>query len=398
MRIRTQIPEPQHEANQTVRVEIGTAKGTQSMRVSFKDQRLTAYGGLVTWTRFLHEQGVRGLLGRTLPHRPTSPNAYAPADIALGFIGGIVSGADKLSRVAWLQSDRAVAEVLGIEAVPSQSTLSRFFGVCTQGACEGLSRLHGWAARQLPSRREGYTLDLDSTALVHEDGHQAGVRVGFTKQGLKPCHKPLVAALAETPLIANYWLRRGDTHCVNNAAPFLAQTLARLPSQVRVTLLRADSGFCATAFLAAVEHHGLRFIVAQALRRPVQRLCRHHAEAWTATEIPGVSVQETSDPEYPDRRLIVVRQELTERPRAGGKVLLELPGYRFQALLTNLPASTSPLEVWRRYNGRADVENRIKTGLRGHALHGDIKISGEISAGLQLETPNLNFPFPTQPK
>jgi hypothetical protein len=39
---------------------------------------------------------------------------------------------------------------------------------------------------------------------------------------------------------------------------------------------------------------------------------------------------------------------------------LELAGYRFQALITNLPASVDALTVWRRYNGRADLENRIR--------------------------------------
>jgi hypothetical protein len=59
-------------------------------------------------------------------------------------------------------------------------------------------------------------------------------------------------------------------------------------------------------------------------------------------------------------RLVVLRQRIAERPQGGGKYLLEVPGYRFQALRTNLPASVSALEVWRRYNGRADIENRIK--------------------------------------
>ena len=62
----------------------------------------------------------------------------------------------------------------------------------------------------------------------------------------------------------------------------------------------------------------------------------------------------------PGRRLIVVRQRIAQRPEAGGKTLLDLPGYRFQALWTNLPRSLNALGVWRRYLGRADVENRIK--------------------------------------
>ena len=57
---------------------------------------------------------------------------------------------------------------------------------------------------------------------------------------------------------------------------------------------------------------------------------------------------------------IVIRQRVAQRPQAGGKTLLEVPGYRFQALVTNLPRSVDALNVWRQYNGRADLENRIK--------------------------------------
>src|SRR5439155_25180035 len=140
--------------------------------------------GMIVWSHFLHQQQFRRQLQQVLPQAPTSPNAYVPTDIALGYLGGILAGADKLSRVAWLQSDPAVAEVLGIEAVPSQSTLSRFFGAFSQRSCQALAQLHSRAVFVLPSRREGYTLDLDSWALLHEDGHQEGVAVGFTRRGL----------------------------------------------------------------------------------------------------------------------------------------------------------------------------------------------------------------------
>jgi len=190
---------PQTEANQTVRWDLGTKDGVKSMRIGFTDQRLTAHGGLAVWTRFVTERGLREQLRAVLPHTPTSPNAYDPCDTALGFIGGILCGADKLARVAHLAHDPAVAEVLGIEAIPSQSTLSRFFAQCGRSAGEALSGLHRWVLEELPSRTEGYTLDLDSFSLLHEDGHQEGVRVGYTRKGLKPCHRPIAAALAEVP-------------------------------------------------------------------------------------------------------------------------------------------------------------------------------------------------------
>lgn len=323
---------------------------------------------MAVWTRFVTEMGLRQQLATVLPHAPTSPNAYASVDTALGFIGGNLCGADKLARVAHLAHDPAVAQVLGIEAVPSQSTLSRFFAACGRPACEALGGLHTWSLRTLPARAEGYTLDLDSFALVHEDGRQEGVRVGYTRKGLKPCHRPIVAALAEVPMVANFWLRPGNTACVSSADTFLSDTLARLPAEVRIGLVRADSGFCTEKILTKLEAETLSFVLAVALRSPVQALCRHDDAAWTATEVPGLAVQEVT--EARGARLIVVRQRIAQRPHAGGKQLLEVPGYKFQALRTNLPEAVSPLEVWRRYNGRADIENRIKElgaqfGLKG---------------------------------
>ena len=357
--MKSQARWPLSEAHQTVRLNIDTKDGSPSIRINFTDQRLTAHGGMIVWSHFLHQQKFRRQLDTMLPHAPTSPNAFAPADIALGYVGGILAGADKLSRVAWLQADPAVAEVLGIEAVPSQSTLSRFFGAFSQRSCEALAGLYSRAMFALPTRREGETLDLDSWALLHEDGHQEGVAVGYTRHGLKPCHRPLIAALAESKLVANYWLRPGNTACVSGAAEFLRQTLARLPAHVRVGLVRGDAGFGDASVQAAAEALGLPFIFVARLTQKVQSLCRHDDAAWQKTELAGLEVQEVAL-EQPGRRLIVVRQRVTERPGAGGKALLELPGYRFQALVTSLSADVDALGVWRRYNGRAEIENRIR--------------------------------------
>lgn len=58
--------------------------------------------------------------------------------------------------------------------------------------------------------------------------------MGYTRQGLKPCHRPLIAALAEAQMIAGYWLRSGNTGCVNGAAEFLRQIPTSLPSHLRL--------------------------------------------------------------------------------------------------------------------------------------------------------------------
>lgn len=357
--VKNKASRPRQEAHQTVRLQIDTKDRVSSIRISFTDQRLSAHGGLALWSHFLHQKRVREDLRRRLPQRPTSPNAYDPTDIALGYLGGILCGADKLSRVAWRQSDPALAQVLGIEAVPSQSTLSRFFAGFDQKSCDRLSQLHQQAIGSLPSLSEGYTLDLDSWALLHDGNHQQGVLPGYTPRGLKPCLRPLIAGLAEARLVANYWLRSGNTVCVNSADEFLRQTVQRLPSHIRIGLVRADAGFGNTTVQQAAESLGLHYILVQRLSLKVQRLCRHQDDRWQATDMKGLEVQEVAL-EEPGRRLIVVRQRIQQRPQAGGKMLLDVPGYRFQAMITNLAPRVDAAAVWRRYPGRADVENRIK--------------------------------------
>jgi hypothetical protein len=57
------------------------------------------------------------------------------------------------------------------------------------------------------------------------------------------------------------------------------------------------------------------------------------------------------------RRFVVIRERLRDDKPSAGRKLLDLPGYTLRILVTN--GSQVPQEVWRDYNQRADVENRI---------------------------------------
>jgi hypothetical protein len=358
--------------HQTV-LKINTCSGTQSIRIGFTDQRLTAYGGMAVWSSFLHKRKVREVLRRFLPQEPVSANAYDPSDVGLSLMGGILCGADKLSRVAYLRDDAAIAPVLGVEQVASQSTLSRFLDDFDKTDSDGLNGLHQWALGRLPSLREGYTLDLDSWALLHRDGHQEGIKVGHTPIGLKPCHRPLIACLAEPKLVAGFWLREGNAQCAQGVPECVSQLLEALPKHIRISCVRADAGFYHEKVLQMLEGRQLHYIVAMKLYTKWQKYCRHSEEAWTQTDVPGIEVQEIESPVL-HRRILIIRQLLSQRPEATGKELLEVPGYRFQALVTNLPTSWSVLAVWRRYNGRSESENRLRElgsqfGVRGFCCH-----------------------------
>ena len=101
----------------------------------------------------------------------------------------------------------------------------------------------------------------------------------------------------------------------------------------------------------------------------LQRLIRKETR-WEAGKVAGTEVAEIlyQGASRRERRMILVRHRISEKKRPGGKLLFECPGYRFQALVTNLPTSVSPLDVWLEYNGRAGIENVIKELDYGFAL------------------------------
>jgi hypothetical protein len=168
----------------------------KSIAVEFTDQKLSAHAGSSGFWAWVHRSGWVGALQGCLPHqRPTSNNHLVPLDKALAFMHGVLTAARKLTHVAYLRRDPLLPEVPGTARVPSQSSLSRFFqGFATAGQNLACFRpLWRWSMARLGSRPGGCTLDLDSTRLLHPDSTQEGVRVGYTKYGMKPCLHPLLA-------------------------------------------------------------------------------------------------------------------------------------------------------------------------------------------------------------
>ena len=360
--------------HQTVAGPIEVKWSGQSIQIDFTDQQLSPHAGSATFWAFLRQSGWVGLLERCLPHpRPKSNNHLSPLSKALGFVQGLLCGAKKFTHVAYLRRDPLVPEMLGIVRVASQSVISRFFqGFSSAGRNLRCFRpLFGWALERLPSRPGGYALDLDSTRLLHEDGHQEGVAVGYTRLGTKPCLHPLLAVLSEVRLVAAFWLRAGNSGCANNVVGFFLDLWANLPSHLKLRVVRADSGFCVSELLRLWEQLRLKFIVVARLIQPVQQLIRQ-ATPWVATDVEGTDVAEVDfhEADWPaDTRLILIRHRVQDkRGRAGGKMLFDCPGYLYQALVTNLPRTVKPLAVWRDYNRRAACEGVIKELNAGYAL------------------------------
>ena len=351
-------------APQTVTEFININDGKKAIKIGFTDQKISPHAGLSTFASFLHWHGLKARIEKLVPQR-RSNNGPPAVDLVLSFMVGILAGARKLAHVGFLRGDAVLPALLGIKKMVSQSALSRYFQKFTSAyqnnGCFG--PLWHWCLKQLPSRPGGYTLDLDTTRLLHENAHaKQGVRTGYTPKGCKRCLHPLLGVIAEAKLVVGFWLRPGNTRCDNNAVGFTVELLERLPSYIRIGLVRADAGFFEENWLQLLEERQLAYIVVGRVHEPLRQLIRASTR-WEKTELAGTEIADEVFQGWgwgTARRVLLIRHSRRERPDAGGKPLLHCPGYSFQVLVTSLPQTVGGLEVWRRYNGRAGTENVIK--------------------------------------
>jgi len=322
---------------------------------------VTPYGGLTSFVAFLQQIGWASQVQQALPFpAPTSPNAIPLAHTLTAFLIAVVTGACRFAHTDWLRADRALHALLGILRFPGTDTVRNFFLRFTQGHIQAFWRpLWRWLLTLLACPKDGFHLDLDSTVFCRE-GQQEGARKGYNpRRKGRRSHHPLLAVLAEAPFVLHAWLRSGNASAARGVVGFLQEALALLPEGLWIRSVRADSGFFEEALLGFLEERGLRYVVVARLTTTLKRRCAGIKE-WTPIDehYAGGEFEAQLQGWSKPRRFGVVRERVREDKAAVGRLLLDVPGYTFRVWVTN--RTEGVLELWRDYNGRACVEQRIE--------------------------------------
>jgi hypothetical protein len=332
--------------------------------ISYTSKEITPWGGMVFLKQMLDKIGFRKLIldNKDLP-QSGSNRGYDTPTIIEGFITSIWCGANRFLHTEVTRHDSALGRIFDWRNTPGQDTYKRFFSKFDQFRNLKVSEyFYSWIFDNF--KFDNFTLDIDSSVMTRY-GEQEGAKKGYnpTKRG-RCSHHPLIAFIADVKLVANMWLRSGDTSSANNFLPFLEDTLTKLKNK-NISLIRLDSGFYQSTILNYLEQKQMDYVVAVKFTQPVQRTI-HDNSNWIFLD-NGIEISEQfhqSDAWEKPRRIVMVRQRIKDRPNATGKQLKLFldeafyKNYRYSAYVTSL--HLAPAEVWRIYRGRADAENRIK--------------------------------------
>lgn len=334
--------------------------------IKFVNKEITPFGGLSMFFKMLEKCRFDEHLEQSGLPVQGSNRGYKPLQLILGLFAGVWCGASCFGHLDVVRYDTALCKLLGWERGADHRAYQRYFNKFSQAVNQHVfGRLFSWFFSELVF--DNYTLDFDSTVIVRE-GNQEGAVKGYNpKRPGRPSHHPLPAFISDVRMIANYWLRPGNTSSSTNYIAFLEDTLSRLGNN-RVGLVRMDSGFFAKDILDCLEKKKLHYIVACRFNNRIKYSLTHERTWVDITN--GLEISETTYQangwEKP-RCIVMVRQEIEKRPNAAGKPIRQLAlfenendfgKYRYSCFATDLelPAKI----VYDSYRGRADSENRIK--------------------------------------
>ena len=364
------LKQPDPTLHKTARTEITSLFGETKRVLGETPKAISPFGGLASFISFLGRIGLARQVQQHLPFaEPISNNAIPLAHWPTAFLMAVIVGAQRFAHCEWLRADRVLHALLGLDRFPSDDTMRNFFLRFSQAHIEAFWRpLWRWLLLLVKGPAAGLALDLDSTVFCRE-GQQEGARKGFNpRRKGRNRHHPLLAVLAEAQFILHGGLPSGNPGAARGGVAFLQEALALLPEGTWLRTVRADRGLFDGTFLDFLEERALPYGVVARLTSTLKRKCagikewtsidEHHAAGEFTVKLFGGSKE---------RRFVVMRERIRETKAAVGRPLIDVPGDTFRVWVTN--RSQGALELWRDYNGRACVEQRIEE--LKHALAAD---------------------------
>jgi hypothetical protein len=344
----------------------------------FKGRNLTPYGGLVPVATMLERLGFQELVEATISSKRIT-RVMGLYKLALGIVMGFYVGFQRLNQMRFIAHDPVLTGILGVDALPGQSTLWRFLaGLHLNVAGQILKiqqafRQRVWEAANV--KLAAVTLDTDTT--VHTVyGKQMGARKSYNpKNKGKKSYQPILTFMAETREYISGELHNGDRHSGEEIAAHIRKVIASLPAVVKKIYGRADSGFYCGEAVEAYEQGQCEFIIsAQKTPRLVEELQKAEWKPSKQTD-----ADEECEFSYQPQgwakayRFLALRYEKpAPEPNRKEKKKPEKPGanedeqyqlfdtapYTYRVFVTNMAGSIAVLTWF--YRQRAGAENLIK--------------------------------------
>jgi hypothetical protein len=256
-----------------IRLRIRHETQSQRLKDSFYRQEPNSLWSLVSPAEIFSENQS------SLPSQPTSTIVSKKQSLQhcrgnLAVLYPIMLGLGRIETFHLLKHNGVFQYLTGLPAYPNPTTLRRFLLRMAPPALCRLRRPHDKLLLLMVQKSnipKKVIFDLDSTVLTLYGKQQyAGIGYNPMKRG-RPSYLPL---LCFNGITKDFWhgeLRPGNTHTSSGVLELLKASLLKLPSSVKVKMIRGDKGFYNHNTIEYLESQKAIFAIVAKVTRPIKR-------------------------------------------------------------------------------------------------------------------------------
>lgn len=340
---------------------------------------LTGFAGMSLFIGFTQKMGLSEALRRHLPFDKRK-SMYSPAQLGECVVDAIVCGIPRIENTNVLKTDPLLPRARGLEQFPDHATTHRYITAFNDHTVAGVHR----AARALfqkanrpasVKRPMAVTLDFDATdAVVYGQQEEAAFghknkREGHREYSIEACF------LGSSKDALHHELRRGNVSPCKEYAPFLLESLGRVPEGMVVNLARLDAGYMSVANFQALEKAGIPYLCGCQCQPYILNRAYEQGGWKRISKDEEVTSFEYTFNDGVSRRIIVARHLDPKRtkPKDNGQMPLLSESVSERELYTHFACVTgirnkSDNVLWQSYAGRSNLENAFKESKLGFGL------------------------------
>lgn len=331
-----------------------------NLEVEFNNETATSVGNFALVETFKKAVGIDEIVGEELNIKKHWNRIYSSETLLDYMIDGCILGKSRFEHIGDLAFDPGYKKIKDIEIFPGEGRFRDLMGRVKPDNIEELLKINRRII-ELKSKWEGVKevwLDHDDSVITLFGKQEEG-EVGYNPQYHgRPSYKAKVCFIAGTEELLHLDLYSGKTHSNGQFLDFHKKCEEMLPHNYVLKGVRGDRGFCSEDNADYFEERSLEYVLKMKMTTRLRRQIEALSEKYWKDLDDVYSVAELeylpSGWKFP-RRVAVVRERAVKET---GQMCL--PGnafYKYQAIMTN--KEDAPEEIWRFYNKRANVENKI---------------------------------------
>jgi hypothetical protein len=384
---------PQHAApkcgqNKPVDERRFRAVSPDQLEVRFTNTTVTQFGGYPLWRSFCDDVGLSAKLAHHI--KMDRGGGFTAPELSRFFVDTRVLGAERLMHVDGMRHDPVLTRSYGIDSLPSDETVGRYFKSFMPGHLGSLDRLNVRMNNQMwkrcrrkgisPARDGGVILDYDSSTMTVYGRQEGADRGRCFRHKDKPGFQPKFAFIGGVGVMVNQALEPQSSNLPCGFEAFHNETQRKLPKTARIWAVRGDTALYSGERIERFERKGYTYGISAPMNARMREAVEHIPEQdWEEAQDQRGRVYSIARMRYRPKtwhkeRTYIVSRRL--RDLKGQQVLWEGERYKYFGYVTNYRRRL--FEQYKLCVERCTLESFIKEGKNG--FHYDFLPCGGLDA------------------